>query len=446
MKKKKVLSLAIAFLLMLSIFMTYHIENTSADTQYQPQDTPENEFRLVVITDPQVGDPVHCDDQWAGWTRTITQTNNYSWDIAVVIGDLIEASYNGALTDYSHAQDAIMSSNHQREDFYCSMGNHEYVGGEGTIANWKAIVDPLGQNPATSYVNDANRTYPLENKDTTNQLYYNFTVGNTIIIMLGCDDAGGAYTSSFVTWKSIVENNTDKNIITCTHHPLGNSGLRGANEFSPSASYCEVLNGTHTVNAWLSGHIHYQVEYTRINYNSNNVFNCTFVSCSSALGAYQEDGHFYYFVFTEGSNEIQVGDWQSADGETNGAGGPVIDTGVWDPDGNSGNTTINLSFPFTMNDESSVQFISIDGDENGSIIHSPNPTFNWTIATGAARYWLQISTSPTFSTLTVNLSNISKYEFPSEYSENATRVSFVLPNINALPFYSTYYCRVKALS
>lgn len=97
--------------------------------------------------------------------------------------------------------------------------------------------------------------------------------------------------------------------------------------------------------------------------------------------------------------------------------------------------------------DSPPQFITIEGGTNGTTIYDPTPTFNWTIAIDVSQYHLQVSNTSgdwTDSALVVNLSDINIHNYPGSYSENATRVSFTLPNEYALTVEGTYYCRVRA--
>jgi len=101
------------------------------------------------------------------------------------------------------------------------------------------------------------------------------------------------------------------------------------------------------------------------------------------------------------------------------------------------------AYEFAEESESTIEFVSIDGGTNGTSILSSCPTFNWTLVANTTQYWLQISTTSTFITLTANITNVCEVIFPTYYTSNATHVSFTLP-----PSYSlapnTYYCRVCA--
>jgi len=90
------------------------------------------------------------------------------------------------------------------------------------------------------------------------------------------------------------------------------------------------------------------------------------------------------------------------------------------------------------------QFISIDNGVNGTTVYSSNPTFNWSIVNNTCKYNLLIATDTLFTSIVVNITNINEYEFFAFYSANDTRVSFILPPAYSLPFYNTYYTKVKA--
>ena len=98
---------------------------------------------------------------------------------------------------------------------------------------------------------------------------------------------------------------------------------------------------------------------------------------------------------------------------------------------------------YDQTSDTAPQFIHIDNGVNMTTVTNSTPTFNWSIVSESSQYWLQISNNDTFLSLVVNLSNITEFNFPSHYSQNATNVSFTLPDEYALPDYKTYYCRVR---
>jgi len=89
-----------------------------------------------------------------------------------------------------------------------------------------------------------------------------------------------------------------------------------------------------------------------------------------------------------------------------------------------------------------IQFIDIDNGGNGTYVRDSNPTFNWTHFDNVDSYQLQISTVQDFSSLVVNLSNISYISYP-DYCTFSENVTFTLPPEYSLPEQIVYYCRVR---
>ena len=90
------------------------------------------------------------------------------------------------------------------------------------------------------------------------------------------------------------------------------------------------------------------------------------------------------------------------------------------------------------------QIISINSYGNGTTILDSTPIFNWTLIDNASQYNLLIATDSAFSSIVVNLTNVSETFFPSYYTENETNISFTLPTAYELS-YNLYYVKVKAL-
>jgi 6-phosphogluconolactonase (cycloisomerase 2 family) len=96
--------------------------------------------------------------------------------------------------------------------------------------------------------------------------------------------------------------------------------------------------------------------------------------------------------------------------------------------------------------EAEIQFVSINGDGNGTVIYTSTPIFNWTSIYNSTKYHLQISNNPSFTSLIVNLSDINEFSYPAEYDETDSIISFTLPNAYALATYDVYYCKVRGLN
>jgi len=103
-------------------------------------------------------------------------------------------------------------------------------------------------------------------------------------------------------------------------------------------------------------------------------------------------------------------------------------------------------FELYQTQQGTIQFVDINGNDNGSTIYDSTPVFNWTRISSTTQYHLQISNTSgvwTDAVLAVNLSDINQLFYPTYYSENATQVSFILPPANALSAGGLYYCRVR---
>jgi len=104
------------------------------------------------------------------------------------------------------------------------------------------------------------------------------------------------------------------------------------------------------------------------------------------------------------------------------------------------NVTISSTSSFSPS--STPQFIYIEDGTNSTFIYTQTPTTNWTILTNTSEYWLQIDNDADFSSPEVNLTNITECNYPTEYDQNSTRVSFTLPVANKVDTYGWYYIRV----
>jgi len=144
--------------------------------------------------------------------------------------------------------------------------------------------------------------------------------------------------------------------------------------------------------------------------------NQTLNFCKAHQDARENTGHTLY-----------DGVWAMIYKETNFFGDPALDW-VW-------NTS----------QSDTPEFIHIDYGGNGTNVYSSNPTFNWTTISDAASYNLQVATDSGFSNIIINITDICEAVYPSEYSQNSTNVSFMLPTVDSLPTMNRlYYTRVRS--
>lgn len=106
------------------------------------------------------------------------------------------------------------------------------------------------------------RNIPLYYKATGKPLHYSLQYGNLLIILLSDEiDSSGSDISdgAFNWWKTLIETNRDKNIITMTHSHLGGSGfiynIISYRNVQRSERFTDVLK-KEKVELWLCGHTH----------------------------------------------------------------------------------------------------------------------------------------------------------------------------------------------
>lgn len=160
----------------------------------------------------------------------------FDWDIMLHLGDL-----SGSQTppDDAEAEEVFRQwsamRDHRREQIYNVLGNHDASGPDEPTQWWfKQWIDPTGEHPAHSGVDNDERPFPV----TGTWERYSFQAGNVLFLMMGdrndggppsgraYSETGGGYPAGKVTretfewWREMVETNQDKSIVTCHHHML----------------------------------------------------------------------------------------------------------------------------------------------------------------------------------------------------------------------------------
>jgi hypothetical protein len=174
---------------------------------------------------------------------------SFVWDLATLTGDYVgkgdvPRQWNG---DQWLAQYDPTVTSYRPYMFYGVIGNHD--AGAGDNLWFRQYIDPLGEYPAISGVTNADRPHQVSADSAWD--HYSFQVGNVLFLMLGdhnqgyepfgrveqetnssCQGHGAArFTrATFEWWKSKVEANQDKIIVTVTHNAPANTtvhtGLR----------------------------------------------------------------------------------------------------------------------------------------------------------------------------------------------------------------------------
>lgn len=165
--------------------------------------------------------------------EAVEQIKSMDWDIAVNVGDM---SGSQGLPDDEEGKLVADSYqclvHHNREDIYDICGNHDRSGLNEPKNRWfEKWIDPMGHHTAYSGVASEKRKYPV----TGTWERYSFQVGNILFLMMsdineptqkkGRGDYGGNPSGvvsgeTFEWWKSMVEQNRDKIIISAHHYML----------------------------------------------------------------------------------------------------------------------------------------------------------------------------------------------------------------------------------
>ena len=164
----------------------------------------------------------------------------FDWDIAINLGDY--AGGFGVPSDEEGVeiiQQFGVLQHHRREQIYSVAGNHDATLHTESPTQWwfRKWIDPLGENPDTSGVDNDKRPYTTEGTWER----YQFRVGNILFLLMsdrndlpppigrGKIDAGkqvGGYPAGAVTgetfswWRDAVEANPDDIIVSGHHHML----------------------------------------------------------------------------------------------------------------------------------------------------------------------------------------------------------------------------------
>ncbi|RLE45744.1 hypothetical protein DRJ25_05205, partial [Candidatus Woesearchaeota archaeon] len=235
---------------------------------------------------------------------------SFDWNISLVLGDVADS---GTESQYISAKNVMFNTltEHNREDIYFIAGNHDYNGGSSARQYFQQYIDPTGEHPSTSGVNNSKRPFQVENV-TNYGCDYTIKVGNVLIIMMSPNwDGSDSHEYNYTWWRSIVENTSnDTNIIVCTHHPVENSGITSSNGEYVDGQFDDWMSShPGRITAWICGHEHY--DYNNGETYVNTKWNTTFINaCSMNDGATTKTAaKSIVLEFTEGSQTVNVYDY-----------------------------------------------------------------------------------------------------------------------------------------
>ena len=161
------------------------------------------------------------------------RANGFEWDVAVNLGDF---SGNQTAPDDEEGRLVVEQyaavAKHRREDFFDVIGNHDSSRHGEPLQWWfRKWIDPTGESPEHSGVNNARRRYPVSGTWE----HYSFEVGNVLFLMMadrndfpppigrgerGGYPAGAISGETFEWWTEQVRANPDRIVISSHHHMI----------------------------------------------------------------------------------------------------------------------------------------------------------------------------------------------------------------------------------
>ena len=283
----------------------------------------------------------------------------FDWDIAIDVGDM---SGGQSVPEDSEGIEVVRQFGtlryHPREAIYGVCGNHDRSGlTEPPARWWRMWIDPMGDSPETSDVDNSKRPFPIEGTWER----YHFRVGNLLFLMMsdineptqkiGRGDLGGnpggvVSGETFQWWKEMIESNSDSIIVSVHHYMLKNttvaSGdwegmnkdsdgnwINGYHGYKPEgtpigASYLYFVDSKpdsgafetylrfnpEAVALWLGGHTHTHPDNTHGNKAKLEQKWGTWFLNAAALTRYHVNGDSLpqssMLTFTEGSPEVTI--------------------------------------------------------------------------------------------------------------------------------------------
>ena len=260
---------------------------------------------------------------------------------------------------------------------------------------------------------------------------WTYTYGNVIFIGLPlayreCVGVEAVYSieTPFLNWfNDTVQNNTDKNIIVLCHLSIHTGTQDYYYGLIEQNDLMWILNNYNIV-AWVYGHNHDEPSASLVNGTYH---------VHASRGTPSGPRKSIMFNFTNGSSNIDI----SVRNHASSSWTETI----------SGFDTLPLDFAFNpyYDDSEDIEFVSVDGGINGTSTNDSTPTFEWTKVSSSTLYHFQIATDSGFSSIVVDLDDINENNYPTEYDETGTNVTFILPTANKLSSFTTYYIRVRSL-
>jgi Calcineurin-like phosphoesterase len=372
-----------SFQIRLAIFIFVLCSHALSQTETSKQTSIESKsLKVWVFSDP------HVDNNLKYWNReslaeAIRQSEAgsmpFDWDIALALGDFSSAD---ASPSDDVGREVVRQfkalKKHNREDIYSIAGNHDATIHTDEETQWwfRKWVDPLGENPTYSGVNNKNRKYPVIGSW---ERYY-FRAGNILFLMMsdrndlpppigkivgngshGGYPAGAITSETYKWWKGMIEENSSKNIVISAHHHMIKDTTTASGDwegFGRRGSGCAKNNddecysyrgyGYHgyfpegapegasylyfvgdkpdagilekylqenpgSQDFWLGGHTHLQMSIPTPKEYLERKWGTTFINCAPLTATSHRTPTSRLITFTEGSDKAKVQFYMHAD-------------------------------------------------------------------------------------------------------------------------------------
>lgn len=435
LNKKKLTSLVVSSLIVLTLCMVLFSVNTSAGEYDNLTFWFTSGQHIGASTWEPAIYPADLEDMYR--LATNDTRDNISYDIHLVraLGDLTDTGTSGQYSDF-YAIESIIEG--YADECINTTGNHDGL-------------PPSGWDAESGYNKASARTF-----------------GNVVIYSLNVDAMWSRdydYDGQMEWLNTSLQANTSNICILSLEVPMYHAiynyaGAYASYEATPADDFNWLLDNTN-VEMYIFGDFHKNVDrYDVINvtgfgtgYGGRDATLLAYSGTTqrSSYSNWNTNVNSLFMLFEHGSDEVKLR-WRnhtSASWATTNHDG-----GVHDADGTTDTYfTWNMSMAFDSGspdpEVTPPHFTSINNQENDTSLFTSNRTFVFTLVENTTTYQLQVSNSSTFATTFIDLSNISEgsglESMPGGgYSENATHVTFLLPYAYNISFYGSHYYRVRA--
>jgi 3',5'-cyclic AMP phosphodiesterase CpdA len=257
--------LAILVTVVLAVSSSFAAQHQQIQQKLAALDAIQGKFSFVVVGDNRSGHEIY--------SKIVALIVERKPDFVVNTGDMIKAPGNKKeWTAFWEMSKPITAP------YFLTVGNHDaYAKVRGSEETYKQQVDQPG-----------------------NELYYSFTAGNSLFIVLDSYLAGEEkkIAGEQLAWlEGVLANSSRKHVFVFLHHPLYTDPAKGqhANDsldkYPENRDKLQALFAKHGVTAVFAGHEHYYHRRT-----VDGILHIITGGGGAPLHAREEDGGFHHFI------------------------------------------------------------------------------------------------------------------------------------------------------